>query len=76
MRQYSDSGTVKLPKCTLADLVGHSIRGGVLKEEVHSVFSVNLPGALCGCTATTSPVVLLYRVYRVQILILQNLNSG
>ena len=48
----------------------------VLKEEVHSVFSVNLPGALCGCTATTSPVVLLYRVYRVQILILQNLNSG
>ena len=75
MRQYSDSGTVKLPKCTLVDLVGHLIRGGVLKE-VHSVFSVNLPGALCGCTATTSPVVLLYRVYRVQILILQNLNSG
>ena len=61
MRQYSDSGTVKLPKCTLADLVGHLIRGGVLKE-VHSVFYVNLPGALCGSTATTSPVVLLYRV--------------
>ena len=30
MRQYSDGRTVELPKCTLADLVGHLIREGVL----------------------------------------------
>ena len=40
-------------------------RGSV---EKYIVYYTNLPGALCGSTATTSPVVLLYRV---QILILQ-----
>ena len=43
------------------------MRAGYIAEK-YILYYANLPGALCGSTATTSPVVLLYRV---QILILQ-----